>query len=580
MKKRYFLFLITLCFTVSVQAQWSVLNTDSVPKGTAFKYQPFSKEEWNASNFATPAQMKWFQNARYGMFIHFGLSAYVKKDLSWAICYTRKTPDKGHGAYPDSVWQSWPAHFKLEDFNADEWVKTAIDAGMKYIVVIAKHHDGFHMWDTKYSDFKITNTPFGKDYLKLLADACHKAKMPLGIYYSQRDWYNPDYAPVDTAKSGKNSPTGKIVPGESHKKYIAYQYNVLRELCTNYGKVDIMWFDAAWWNKMFTADMWDSENLTRMIRKLQPGIIINNRASIPGDFDTPEQVIGNYQERPWESCLTLNGSWAYSDKPNKTKKQLVHEILSAAQGNGNVLLSWGAYWNGVFDSTQKKLLLDIGQWVKKYGFAYYGTKGGPWMPGKWGGATYKGNKVYLYVYDWENSKKILPAIEGNKILQAKYVNSSDKKQVVTIVNKEWIFNAPSNPDSIATIIEVTLQKPVTKAISSKNKSTFDGLEYGSLLKQNKNVKAKEWNNGTYIIDLSKEYSVTGIAINNLNKQLEVSISIDGKKWEAVGKATQSKNEIIITEFNAGVNVLGKKARYIQLKSAEVIDGMEFAVYGK
>ncbi|KIO77601.1 hypothetical protein TH53_08065 [Pedobacter lusitanus] len=356
-------------------SQWSVLKDDPRPKSEL--YQRFTKEKWNASNFATPEDMKWFNDARFGMFITFGLSAYVNKDLSWPVVYTRKAPDSGHGAYPDSVWTKWPSLFKLQKFNADEWVKIAQNAGMKYIVVIAKHHDGFHMWDTEYSDFKITNTPFGRDYLKELSDACHKVGMRFGIYYSQRDWHHPDYAPVDssTIKQIPDAPyfeplPGKEVkPGPSHQKYIDYQFNVVRELCTKYGKVDLFWFDACWWGGMFTADMWDAEKLTRMIRKLQPGIIINNRASLPGDFDTPEQRIGMYQERSWESCMTLNGSWAYSPAPVKPVKLLIHDLLSSAAGNGNVLLSWGALWNGEFDSEQKDSLLEIGQWLKKKWFS-------------------------------------------------------------------------------------------------------------------------------------------------------------------------------------------------------------------
>jgi alpha-L-fucosidase len=303
---------------------------------------------------------------------------------------------------------------------------------MKYIVVIAKHHDGFHMWDTKYSDFKITNTPFGRDYLKELGDACHKADMRFGIYYSQRDWHHPDYAPLDTATIRRISdppyyealPEKKVMPGASHKKYIDYQFNVMKELCSKYGKIDIFWFDAAYWGGMFTADMWEAEKLTRMIRKLQPGIIINNRTGLPGDFDTPEQRVGMYQERPWESCMTLNGSWAYSPASIRPVNVLIHDLLSSAAGN--VLLSWGAIWNGKFDSSQKEALLKIGAWLKKYGHVYYGTQGGPWMPNQLGGSTYKGNKVFLYVFNWKEGKFTLPKLPGNKILKAVFVNSNEK----------------------------------------------------------------------------------------------------------------------------------------------------------
>ena len=480
MKKLVIVALVTMLTKVAF-GQWSVIEGDprlAKHKDESFLYQVFTQKEWNASNFATPQQMKWFNDARYGMFIHFGLSSHDDRDISWPIVYNRKAPDQGHGAYPDSAWQKvWPSEFKLEKFNADEWVKIARNAGFKYIVIITKHHDGFHMWDTKFSNFKITNTPFGRDYIKELADACHKAHMPLGFYYSQRDWYNPDYAPVDT-NTIKRIPTppyyealpGKTVkPGPTQQKYIDYQFNAIRELLTKYGKVDIFWFDAVSWDGMFTAKMWDAEKLTRMIRRLQPGIIINNRTSLPGDFDTPEQRIGMYQKRPWESAMTLNGSWAYGPAPIKPVKGLITQMLAAAAGNGNELLSWGAHFNGGFDEAQKDTLLKIGGWLKKYGNTYYGTRGGPWMPNRNFGSVHKGNKIYVYVFIWPPQGLSLPALQGNSIDNAAFVNLSEKTAWKKQGDK-WVFAKPSSPDGIVTIIELTMGKPVTDLVTLKNLS--------------------------------------------------------------------------------------------------------------
>ncbi|WP_299584570.1 alpha-L-fucosidase [uncultured Sunxiuqinia sp.] len=392
---RTFTIILLLLFVATLsQAQWSVKG-DATDKNVRWNLlQKFTPQEWDASNFATEEEMRWFNDARYGMFIHFGLSTYIGKDLSWGMCYTRKAPDKGHGPIADSVWTKYPEYFIFNDFDAKQWVDIAKRAGMKYIVTIAKHHDGFHMWDTKYSDFKVTNTPFGRDYLKEIADACHEAGMKFGIYYSQRDWYHPDYAPIDTSliEVQAEAPYYKPKPGVKelkaaprHQKYIDYQFNVVRELCTNYGKVDVFWFDASWWGGMFTAEMWESEKLTRMIRQLQPGIIINNRASIPGDFDTPEQKIGMHQLRSWESCITLCGSWSWSDTPNKSKKIIIDMLTATACGNGNMLLSWGPKWEGAFDPAQVERLEEVADWLKQYGHTIYNTKGGPWYPEKWGG---------------------------------------------------------------------------------------------------------------------------------------------------------------------------------------------------
>jgi alpha-L-fucosidase len=461
---------IFLCVTLQtvVKAQWSYKEGTDIEIDSTWwhLYHEFSVEEWEASNFATEEEMAWFNDARYGMFIHFGLSTYKGEELSWGVSETRKAPDTGAGTYPDSVWTQWDKEFRLEKFDAKAWVKLAQDAGMKYIVAIAKHHDGFHLWDTKHSDFKITNTPFGRDYLKELADACHEAGMKFGIYYSQRDWYHPDYAPVDVGhsandpgKSGryqmkKGAVNHRVVPGASHQKYIDYQFDVVKELCTNYGKVDVFWFDALWFGGMFNADMWKSEKLTRMIRELQPGIIINNRASLPGDFDTPEQEVGMYQERPWESCMTLCETWSWSKTPVKSKKEIIDMLTATASGNGNLLLSWGPQWNGAYDPIQIDRLKEVGDWLKQYGHTIYGTKGGPWRPEKWGGSTRKGNKIYVHIADKSKLKLELATIES-KIQSAKCITggevSFDQHKNGTTINIE-----NPNPDAESIIVELVL----------------------------------------------------------------------------------------------------------------------------
>lgn len=577
-KIKKLLFILIAFIYASASAQWSVLNDDErIPlnKSEFYLYQSFSPQQWNASNFATAKEMKWFNSARYGMFIHFGLSAHESKDLSWPIVYTRKAPDQGHGGYPDEVWTKWPEQFKLEKFNAEEWVKIARDAGQKYIVVIAKHHDGFHMWDTKYSDFKITNTPFGRDYVKEIADACHKAKMPFGFYYSQRDWHHPDYAPIDTNTITQISdppyyqalPGKKIKPGASHQKYIDYQFNAIRELCTKYGKIDIFWFDAVYWGGMFTADMWDSENLTRMIRRLQPGIVINNRASIPGDFDTPEQRIGMYQKRPWESAMTLNGSWAYSPLPQvRPVKSLLQEMLSAASGNGNVLLSWGAHWNGEFDSSQKDSLLAIGNWLKKYGEAYYNTNGGPWMPAKNYGSVYFGNKIYIYVYNWDGDKLSLPRIAGNEVLSAGLLNMNEKLNYQK--NDSFItFHKPKSPDKLVTVIALTMAKAINNVMETKTLSMFDDPAYGQKLKVI-GLRDGDWRQGNITIDLHTAKKITGLDVTGNSGALVVSSSKDGKIWQKEGSSSRSESSISLTSFLAGVYIPGKEIRYIKLTNQE------------
>ena len=413
-----------------VFAQWAV--HDDFPNGKlrGEPYEYFSKEEWEASNFASPEAMKSWQDRRYGMFIHFGVTSKAERDLSWGSISQHYAPDTppimANGQKRTEEWTTWPADMKLEEFSAREWVAIAKRAGFKYIVVTTKHHEGFHMWDTAYSDFKITRTPFGRDYLKELTEACHEAKMPVGFYFAQREWYHPDYQPVDLNKVKMDGIHWTLNPGETnpmgprHAKYLEYLRHVIRELCTKYGKIDIWWWDAAAWDGMFTKEMWDSENMARMIRELQPGIVLNNRASLPGDFDTPEGKLGDFQDwRPWESCIPLSDAWCYTGQPAHSFDHVMHLLVGAACGNGNLLLSWGPHWNGAFDEGQKQRLFEIGDWLNENGESIYGTRGSPWKPAAWGGSTRKGKTAYIHLFTRPAAPLVLPSIPGRQVVSAK-----------------------------------------------------------------------------------------------------------------------------------------------------------------
>ncbi|WOC40379.1 alpha-L-fucosidase [Polaribacter sp. HL-MS24] len=587
--------LFAFLFSLPSKAQWSIHADDTTKHERWYFLQKFTTEEWDASNFASEQEIEWFNDARYGMFIHFGLSTYIGKDLSWGMCYTRKAPDIGNGPIADSLWTKYPQQFNFENFDAKKWVEIAQKAGMKYIVTIAKHHDGFHMWDTQYSNFKVTKTPFGRNYLKEIADACHEADMKFGIYYSQRDWYHSDYAPVDTslidvmpsppyfkAKAGVE----KISAGPSHDKYIDYQFKAVRELCTKYGKVDIFWFDACWWGGMFTADMWKSEQLTRMIRELQPGIIINNRASIPGDFDTPEQKIGMHQLRPWESCMTLCDSWSWSDTPVKSTKTIVKIITATATGNGNTLMSWGPKWDGEFDPKQVSQLEEVGSWMKKYGYTIYNTQGGPWYPENWGGSTYQGNKVYVHITGQTENKLLLPAL-SNKILNAECLSGGEIEFKQT--SRGIILDLRKvKYESLSVIIELTFQDEISgMAFSKKTLSKFSDPIYGGIIKSYENPNLIK---GDLTIDLGKAKLVTGIDIRDIISETKgtftVAISENGSSWKVVGESKDSNNpwEITVDKFNAGIDLPGVNIRFIKV-SLIAEDNASFrlnhiSVYGK
>jgi len=554
------------------RAQWSVrVDAGKSPKDMYVAddprrqlpdvlFQPFTAAEWAASNFAPPADTARFQDLRYGMFIHFGLSTYKGKELSWGTVQSIKWPDHRAdgtcapvGPIHDDYIQ-WASQLRFEQFDAKEWVRIAQAAGFHYIVAVAKHHEGFHLWDTAYSDFKLTKTPFGRDYLKELSDACHQAGMPFGIYYAQREWHNPDYDPGHPL-------------GASHQRYLAYNRNAIRELLTNYGRVDFFWFDAAWWGGMFTADMWDAENLTRMMRQLQPHMLINNRASLPGDFDTPEQRAGYYQERAWEACLSLTETWSWSGSPPKSRDQLIRILANTACANGNALVSWGPEWNGAFDPVERQRLEEVGGWLKLNGVGIYDTRGGPWLPASWGGSTRRGNTVYLHVLDPQLTTLELPPIPS-RVRSATLLNGGGTVDF-TQNSAGLKFNLPATArDAADTIVVLQLDRPVTGVVrSGPSAQAFDDpVAYGKILSQQTDMAVT---GGTMTVDLSAPHKVTGVVVEQGagGPPLSLAISVDNEHWTPVAASNPSPTHWAVTVDSEAVGALlpGRAARYVRLQ---------------
>jgi len=589
--------LIVVLISQSGIAAWSHRESDlKGEKPTpAYLHQIFSDEEWDAYPFASKEKMKWFNEARYGFFVHHGLSCLWAADISWSR-ETRAYPDDGKGRIPDAEYNGGINKLKMEHFDAEAIVNFAKDAGFKYIVVMAKHHDGFHLWDTKYSEHKITNSPFGRDYIREFADACHKLDMPIGVYYSQRDWFHPDYQP-------RLKETGKA--GPRHPRYIEYMHNTVLELMTNYGKIDILWWDALWYNNMFTADMWDSDKIEREVRKLQPHIIINNRTALPGDFDTPEGRIGMFQKRSWETCMPLGSVWAWARSPIKSKKQIIRMLISTAGGNGNLLLSTGFMPDGKIDPLQKERMLEVGQWVKKYEHTICNTKGGPWYPGLWGSSTYRGNKVFLHIFKWPADGKLQLPLINQKIVSAKLLSSCGTVIYSYTPKTVDIEVAEADRDALDTIVELTLDQPVkgmsktkelpslfsdpvfgeiisddaTYTISSSDQRYDVAAEHFRLFKGEKAAKGyafctQKEPSPYIVIDLGKINDVTGIKTidralyDHRKKGLTVFVSEDGVKWDKVWSNEEGGHswEIPITSFKSGSEHPGRKTRYIKLQA--------------
>ncbi len=344
---------------------------------------------------ASEQDMQWWREARFGMFVHWGPVSLKGTEIGWSRGGERRGTGGDKGEIPVEVYDNLYKEFNPVKFDAKEWVAIAQAAGANYLVFTTKHHDGFCEFDSALTDYKITNSPFKRDVVKELAEACHAAKLRLGFYYSPPDWHHPEYRT------------------ERHAQYIQYLHGQLRELCTNYGQLDVVWFDGLGG----TAKDWDSENLFKMIRELQPHTIINNRAGLPADFDTPEQTIGRFQKnRAWESCITICNQWAW--KPNdelKPLKTCIDTLVRCAGGDGNLLLNVGPMPTGEIEPRQVERLKEMGAWLKQYGESIYGTRGGPFRPGKWGAATCKDARIYLHVLAWPDNVLKLPAIP-NKVV--------------------------------------------------------------------------------------------------------------------------------------------------------------------
>jgi alpha-L-fucosidase len=347
----------------------------------------------DAQGPAVPDRLQWWREARFGMFIHWGPVSLKGTEIGWSRGGERRGTGGQPGPIPVEVYDNLYKEFNPTEFNAREWVAIAKKAGMKYLVFTTRHHDGFSMFDTALSDYKITNSPFKRDVVAELAQACHDAGLRLGFYYSPPDWHHPDYRT------------------ENHARFLEYLHGQVRELCTKYGKLDIFWFDGLGG----IAKDWDSERLIKMIRELQPDIIINNRAGLPEDYDTPEQRIGQFQKnRPWETCMTIGYQWAWKpDDKIKSFRECLEVLVRCAGGDGNLLFNVGPMPNGRIEPRQVDRLMEMGGWLQRCGESIYGTRGGPFLPGRWGVSTYRDRTVYIHILDWGavGKRLVLPPIK-------------------------------------------------------------------------------------------------------------------------------------------------------------------------
>jgi alpha-L-fucosidase len=380
-----------------------------------------------------PEALKNWRDARFGMFIHWGPVSLTGHEIGWSR--GKETPIEEY----DNLYK----RFNPTEFNADEWVATAKAAGMKYMVLTTKHHDGFCLWDTKQTGYNIMNTPFKRDVVKELAEACKKGGIGFGTYYSTCDWHHPDF-PL-------TSPGGKTVRKESDlDRYTGYLKAQSKELLS-YGPLFTLWYDVP---QKFDATR--GAGVINMVRAIQPDIVINNRTGHPGDYDTPEQRIGGFQiDRPWETCMTICQQWAWKpDDKMKSLEQCLQTLIRTNGGDGNLLFNVGPMPSGEIEGRQVERLKEMGAWLAKNGESLYGTRGGPWKPSSHIVSTRKGDRIYLHILRKVEGPISLPGLPV-PVLSAKLLNGPAAKH--SMQNDMLAIEVPDNAwHEIDTIIELTI----------------------------------------------------------------------------------------------------------------------------
>ena len=411
---------------------------------------------------------KWFQEAKFGLFIHWGVYSLLG-DGEWVM---------NNQNIPIDTYEKLPTFFNPTAYDADEWVRMAKDAGMKYITITSRHHDGFSMFDSQATDYTIVKkTPYGKDVLKQLAEACRKADIKLFFYYSLLDWHHDDYFP--RGRTGKGI-KGRAATGD-WEKYIAFMKAQLTELLTNYGDIAGIWFDGHWdqkeWDGKRFGELkvnWHYDEIYKLIHELQPQCLIGNNhhiAPISGEdfqmfekdlpgknttgFGTNASDIGKL---PTEVCETINGSWGFNihDKAHKSEKELIQYIVKAAGYGSNLLLNVGPMPNGEIQPEHKESLKKIGEWLLANGETIYGTVQGPVFPTDEIASTQKGKTVYLHLMD---NRKDLFFVENfdQKIKSVKLYKQH--KKVTYKVNEYGLFLEIPETDrnEVDTIVEIILR---------------------------------------------------------------------------------------------------------------------------